>query len=75
MLVKAKDLKAGMKIELVMMASNHARKKKITKTVEIEEDVYYSEGDKEVMVDFMTAKHKKVGSLCFLHFKSISWFK
>lgn len=60
MLIKAKDLKAGMKIELEMMTSYHARKNKATKVVEIEEDVFYSEGDKEVMVDFIDCNTKKV---------------
>ncbi|QEY21624.1 hypothetical protein D0S48_13635 [Psychrobacillus sp. AK 1817] len=61
MFVKAKDLKAGMIIELEMMASYHARKNKVTKVVEIEEDVFYSEGDKEVMVDFIDCNTKKGG--------------
>gem|GEM_PF-5449024 len=61
MLVKAKDFKAGMIIELEMMASYHASKNKVTKVVEIEEDVFYSEGDKEVMVDFIDYETKKGG--------------
>lgn len=44
-----------------MMASYYARKNKVTKIVEIEEDVYYSEGDKEVLVDFIDCETKKGG--------------
>ncbi|KSU89217.1 hypothetical protein AS180_03555 [Priestia veravalensis] len=54
-------MKAGMKIELEMMASYHARKNKVTKVVEIEEDVFYSEGDKEIIVDFIEWETKKGG--------------
>ncbi|MFT9850036.1 MULTISPECIES: hypothetical protein [Bacillales] len=50
-----------MKIELEMMASYHARKNKVTKVVEIEEDVFYSEGDKEIIVDFIEWETKKGG--------------
>lgn len=59
MFVKAKDLKAGMIIELEMMASYHAKKNKVTKVVEIEEDVFYSERDKKVMVNFIDCETKK----------------
>ncbi len=48
-------------IELEMMASYNARKKKVKKLMEIKEDVFYSEGDKEVMVDFIDFKTKKGG--------------
>lgn len=44
MYIKAKDLRAGMVIEL-MKASYHARKIMITQKVEIEEDVFYNTGD------------------------------
>lgn len=61
MLVKAKDIKAGMKTELEMMASYHARKKKVKKIVGIEEDVFYSDGVNEVLVDFIDCDTKKGG--------------
>lgn len=50
-----------MKIELEIMASYHAKKNKVTKVVEIEGGVFYSEGDKEIIVDFIEWETKKGG--------------
>lgn len=54
-----------MKIEMEMMASYHARKNKLMKIVEIEEDIFYSEGDKEVLVNFIDCETQK-GSVIML---------
>jgi len=61
MFIRSKDLKVEMKIEMEMMASYHARKNKVMKIVEIEEDIFYSEGDKEVLVNFIDCETKKGG--------------
>lgn len=60
-MIKAKNLKAGMVIELTMMASYHAKKNKVTKKVEIEDDVFYTEGDEEVLVDYIECETSKGG--------------
>ena len=72
MYIKAKDLRAGMVIELTMKASYHARKKMVTQKVEIEEDVFYNTGDEEVLVDFVECV--RVELLCSLQKMNINGF-
>jgi len=61
MYIKAKDLRAGMVIELTMKASYHSRKKMVTQKVKIEEDVFYNTSDEEVLVDFVECETGKGG--------------
>lgn len=61
MIVKAKDLRTGMIVEIEMKATEYARKNTVIKWVEIEEDVLYEDDGKDVLVEFVDCETDKGG--------------